>query len=334
MTCQLCNHDVLDTVSSKDAKTKETLIVVMCNACGFVQQQDIPDEQALKQYYHDDYRQDYKGLYTPKNKHVYRAGKVAIARLNFLKSAGVNGGRILDVGAGGGEFTCLAGMFGFSASGVEPNKGYSEYARNEYGCDITTGDLDNLSRQVSGQYDVITLFHVLEHLPNPQQAFEKLYGLLREEGHALIEVPWIETNDASPHNIYFKAHLYYFSVDTLIAAASPYFDAIMIDISGNLKILFRAKQMPSKLHLPDASSVVSIKKRMRNKGWLEYLLQGGGLLKPFKRLLSRLEERKARHCSPRQILDQLYTSSINQYPFTVRYKATVAKTSLHMKSHV
>ena len=101
MTCQLCDHDVLETVSNKDAKTGEALEVAMCKACGFVQQKHIPTVEALSQYYHDDYRQDYKGTYTPKNKHVYRAGKIALSRLNFLRSAGATSGRILDVGAGG-----------------------------------------------------------------------------------------------------------------------------------------------------------------------------------------------------------------------------------------
>lgn len=300
MSCQLCNSDVLELISGKDAKSSEPLNVSLCNTCGLIQQASIPDEEALSRYYHHEYRQDYKGVYTPKAKHVYRAGKTALQRLNFLKSAGVKSGRILDVGAGGGEFTYLADRTGFAARGVEPNKGYSEYARNEYQCNISTGNLD----RITGQYDVITLFHVLEHLPSPQSAFQQLYQLLSEEGYLLIEVPWIEARDASPHNIYFKAHLYYFSIDTLTAAASQYFDAIMIDTASNLKILFRAKQAPSRLRLPDTTSVVNIRQRLSQKGWLEYLFQGRGLVKPFRKLAERMKERKAKALRPKEILDQ------------------------------
>lgn len=302
MSCQLCNNDVLELVSSKDAKSAEPLNVSLCNKCGLIQQASIPDEEALNRYYHHEYRQDYKGVYTPKAKHVYRAGKTALQRLNFLTNTGVTGGRILDVGAGGGEFTYLAGRTGFVARGVEPNIGYSEYARKEYQCNISTGNLD----RITGQYDVITLFHVLEHLPSPQRAFQRLYQLLSEEGYLLIEVPWIEAQDASPHNIYFKAHLYYFSIDTLTAAASEYFDAIMIDTTSNLKILFRAKQIPSRLRLPDTTSVVNIRQRLSQKGWFEYLFQGRGLVKPFRKLVERMKERKAVDFRPKVILDQFW----------------------------
>lgn len=301
MSCQLCNSDVLELISSKDAKSSEPLNVSLCNACGLIQQANIPDDEELNRYYHHEYRQDYKGVYTPKAKHIYRAGKTAMQRLKFLKSANVKGGRLLDVGAGGGEFTYLAGRTGFVARGVEPNQGYSEYAREEYGCNISTGNLNN----ISGQYDAITLFHVLEHLPSPQDAFQKLYHLLSEDGYLLIEVPWIEARDASPHNIYFKAHLYYFSIDTLTAAASQYFDAIMIDTQSNLKILFRAKQEPSRVRLPNTTSVVSIRQRLNQKGWFEYLFQGRGLIKPFRKLIERIRERKANAYRPREILDQL-----------------------------
>lgn len=306
MSCQLCNHDALELVSSKDAKTSESLNVSLCGNCGLIQQNNIPNEDELNRYYHHEYRQDYKGVYTPKAKHVHRAGKTALQRLNFLNSAGVSSGDLLDVGAGGGEFTYLAGKNGFTASGVEPNQGYSGYARKEYRCNISTGNLDS----VTGKYDIITLFHVLEHLPSPLRAFQRLYQLLNREGHLLIEVPWIEARDASPHNIYFRAHLYYFSIDTLTVAASQYFDAIMIDTGCNLKILFRAKQIPvSTIRLPDASSVANIKRRLHYKGWLEYLVLGQGLLKPFRKLAQRISERNAGVYSPKEILDRLLPPS-------------------------
>jgi 2-polyprenyl-3-methyl-5-hydroxy-6-metoxy-1,4-benzoquinol methylase len=234
----------------------------MCKKCGFIQQNPIPTCEELNQYYSHHYRLDYKKSNTPKSKHIYRAGKTALHRLEFMKAAGVFEGNLLDVGAGGGEFVYLSNNMGFTSEGIEPNVGYSEYAATSYSCRIKTGGLHD----IQGTYDVISMFHVLEHLPSPTLSFEKLYHSLNAEGVLFIEVPWIEANNASPHNIFFKAHIFYFSVDTLIACASPYFDAFKIDTSSNLKILFRAKTTPSEIQYPSHSSVENLQKRMRAKG--------------------------------------------------------------------
>ena len=216
MACVLCSGSSLSEVSSIDAKTSEPLRVCVCEACGMVQQDPIPTEDELQIYYSHNYRIDYKQAYSPRPKHVLRAGNNALGRLAFLRQAGISSGSLLDVGAGGGEFVYLAGKAGFDARGVEPNIGYSEYAQVEYGSQIQTGQLSD----VDGCVDLITMFHVLEHLPSPLAAFERLYEHCADAGHVFIEVPWIETPRASPHNIFFRAHLHYFGVATLAACAS------------------------------------------------------------------------------------------------------------------
>jgi len=158
---------------------------------------------------------------------------------------------------------------------------------------------------IRGKYDVITMFHVLEHLPSPVTAFKKLYEHLNAGGFVFIEVPWIETKDASPHNIYFKAHTVYFSVDTLKSAASEYFDVVDVDTSSNLRIVFHLKDASSKLVLPTSGSVRALKKRIHSKGWFEYLLFGNGWYKPFQKLARAVDERKARGIKAKKIIDEL-----------------------------
>lgn len=303
MKCALCGSDgPFENVSHKDAKSSEQLLVSLCEKCGLVQQNPIPSVEDLRVYYSHNYRHDYKNTYTPKPQHVYRAGKTALPRIAFLKSAGISNGRLLDIGAGGGEFVYLATRSGFQADGVEPSIGYSEYAGREYGSLVKTGELED----IEGTYDVITMFHVMEHLPAPIRAFEKLHGLLGPGGKLLVEVPWIETNDASPHNIFFKAHIFYFSADTLISCASRFFDVVKVDTTANLKILFEAKLEPASLAHPGAASVARVKKRIKEKGWIEYLLKGKGIAKPFGKVSRGLEESKVKGIPPKQILDRLF----------------------------
>lgn len=308
MNCALCHHDASATVSTQDAKSSGKLLVAMCKQCGLVQQSPIPSIDELKVYYSHNYRLDYKSAYSPKPKHVYRAGLTAIRRIRFLRNNGIENGTLLDVGAGGGEFVRLSGALGFTSQGIEPNIGYSEYAANEYGCDVKTSELTD----AAGSYDIITMFHVLEHLPSPLKTFEALYRLLNEDGFMLIEVPWIETTDASPHNIYFKAHIFYFSIDTLTACASQYFKVIKVDTNFNLKILFKAKASPSSTIFPSKESVDSLEKRLAAKGWAEYLFKGKGLLKSIRRMIRFYGERKVNGLSGKDIMNQLIAECSQQ----------------------
>ncbi len=307
MRCVLCENDDFEIVSTRDSKSSDALIVSLCKKCGLIQQTPIPTSNALRIYYSHNYRAEYKKTYTPKLKHIFRAAKTAMHRINFLGESKISTGKILDIGAGGGEFTYLSQKAGFESQGIEPNIGYSEYARNEYDCDIKQKELED----IEGQYDVITLFHVLEHLPSPTKAFEKLYYLLKEGKVLFVEVPWIETNDASPRNIYFKAHLFYFSVDTLISCASRYFDVVKADTTSNLKILFRAKKVPTSLELPSPSSVESTRVRVKEKGWIEYLFKGKGLIKPIKKAVQFFAESKVKNLSGKQIVDIVFQKTTN-----------------------
>ncbi|NOY72958.1 MAG: class I SAM-dependent methyltransferase [Gammaproteobacteria bacterium] len=300
MKCILCENKKFKKISSKDARSSEYLLVSMCCNCGLVQQNSIPSHDELKVYYSHNYRKNYKNTYIPKSKHIFRAGNIALQRIQFLNNSNITEGTLLDVGAGGGEFVYLAGKLGFESTGIEPSIGYSEYANYEYGCKVITGELND----IAGTYDIITIFHVFEHLPSPVKAFGKLHSLLNTNGKLFVEVPWIETNDASPHNTYFKAHIFYFTVNTLASCASQYFDVVKVDTSSNLKILLQARMEPTSINFPDTESVNRLRKRLYRKGWLEYLFQGKGLLKPVNKIVRAITESRVKNVKPKKILDR------------------------------
>jgi 2-polyprenyl-3-methyl-5-hydroxy-6-metoxy-1,4-benzoquinol methylase len=283
MSCILCQKNDFKIVSSRDSKNKSYLKVVLCKACGMVQQDPIPSEKEVNEYYSNEYRQDYKKTYTPKIKHVYRAGCLALERINFLKERNIIDGRLLDVGAGGGEFTYLSSKSGFISQGIEPNVGYSNYARQEYGINIQTGHLAD----VNNKFNLITMFHALEHIPNPIKTFKLLHEILEKDGRLFIEVPNIETKDASPSNIYFKAHIHYFSASTLTSAASQYFEKIDEVRDSNLQILFRRKDIvEDNILFPSLGEVNQTASRLKKKGWFEYITYGHG----YKKLPLRIQQ--------------------------------------------
>jgi 2-polyprenyl-3-methyl-5-hydroxy-6-metoxy-1,4-benzoquinol methylase len=283
MSCILCQKNDFKIVSSRDSKNNSYLKVVFCKGCGMIQQDPIPSEKEVNEYYSNEYRQDYKKTSIPKIKHVYRAGHLALERINFLKERNIIEGNLLDVGAGGGEFTYLSRRLGFISQGIEPNIGYSNYARTEYGINLQTGQLADVDKR----FNIITMFHALEHIPDPIKTFKLLYELMNQNGHLFIEVPNIETKDASPHNIYFKAHIQYFSSSTLTSAASKYFEKIDEVKDSNLRILFKKKDIvEDNLFFPSLGEVNLTASRLKKKGWFEYIIYGHG----YKKLPLRIKQ--------------------------------------------
>lgn len=303
--CGLCGSNKNKIFNQRDSKSFENLKIAICLNCSLVQQENLPNDEELKIYYSHNYREDYKKTYTPKLKHIRRAGLAAKSRISFIKNniKNISNMKLLDVGAGGGEFVYLASKNGFDAQGIEPNVGYSSFARDEYGVNIKTLTLNELKADT---VNIITLFHVFEHMANPQKVIEKLSCILKKDGYLLIEVPNIFQQDASPHNIFFKAHLFYYSKYTLISAASKFFDVVQIDDKGNLKILFKKKNNSTRsINLTSKIALDETLNRLNQKGWLEYLTKGGGLLKPFKKIKQKYYESLIRNLTPKQLLDSL-----------------------------
>jgi len=289
----------------RDAKSGRPLEIAVCYRCGLVRLDGIAGSNSLREYYSHRYREDYKGSRTPKPKHIYRAAIAAYSRLKFIESGLKSAAHerrpttLLDIGAGGGEVVCIAEKLGFAASGIEPNLGYSEFARLAFGVQVDTLHFDEaLDRRA----DLVTLFHVLEHMPNPSSVLSALWAVVNPGGYLMVEVPNIEQADASPANIFFQAHLFYFSKSSLLALASPYFEPIAISERGNLMVLFKRREVISPMRMPTASSVAQTLRRLDQKGWFEYLTKGGGLLKPFRRIAQYWREHKVRRMSPIEII--------------------------------
>jgi 2-polyprenyl-3-methyl-5-hydroxy-6-metoxy-1,4-benzoquinol methylase len=302
MSCALCRGNDFKRISEKDSKNKGKLIVCFCNSCSMVSQNPIPTEHQVEQYYATEYRQDYKQAFVPKLKHIYRAGNLALNRLGFLTKNNVASGKLLDVGAGGGEFTYVSSQLGFDSTGIEPNIGYSNYAKDQYQANVKTGQLAD----VVGKFDVITMFHVMEHIPDPIKTFKKLYDLLNEDGFLFIEVPNIESFSQSPGNTFFKAHIHYFSAATLIACASQYFVSADLDNSGNnLSILFKRRSSTKDFKLPKKLNIKASRALITQKSWFNYIFKGKGYLKALNRVRVIIQDAQLVKIKPKAILDAI-----------------------------
>lgn len=134
------------------------------------------------------------------------------SKLSLINSYAGTDKTILDVGAGTGDFLVGAKHDGWKITGIEPN-GSARLKAEEKGVML----LDDLNTLPIGQkFEVITLWHVLEHLPDLESQVSKLVGLLTESGTLVIAVPNFKSYDAEYYKEYWAAfdvprHLWHFS---------------------------------------------------------------------------------------------------------------------------
>lgn len=132
--------------------------------------------------------------------------------LNRLKP---NGGRLLDVGCGTGDFLgVMRAVSGWQVAGVEPNARAARYANDARGLKVLQGELP-MPELAAGECDVITLRHVLEHTSDPAAVLTEARRLLRPDGMLVISLPvadsleaqWFEANwagyDVPRHSVAF-----------------------------------------------------------------------------------------------------------------------------------
>jgi SAM-dependent methyltransferase len=117
---------------------------------------------------------------------------------------------ILDVGAGTGDFVSTAQKGGWQAFGVEPNEKARARAR------IKGVELSESLEEVTGSYKVITLWHVLEHLPDLEREIDRMVSRLEPEGKLILALPNFRSWDARHYGEYWAAydlprHLWHFS---------------------------------------------------------------------------------------------------------------------------
>lgn len=185
---------------------------VICKHCGLVWSDPFPHDP--RQFYEHDYRVEYKNTYAPKPKHILRAGKIALDRHGKIKQFLSGKKNVLDVGTGGGEFAYLLKSLGHDLQGIEPNKGYAEYSAAEYGLNLQIGFIQDATLPEQ-HFDLITIWHVLEHTEDPSLVLRDLRNWLKLDGILVVEVPSIEATCQAPKSTFHEAHLYNFNLDTL-----------------------------------------------------------------------------------------------------------------------
>lgn len=170
--CQVCG--------STDFKTVFPTDVAQCSRCHTYFRNPRPTQDDIRQSY--DFGSNYAQWQEQGSARAIMWQRRIDLILPFKKS-----GSLLDVGAGDGNFLDVAKLAGFTTSGTEISATGADYA-GKRGHRLLLGQLGDIDFK-DLRFDVVTLWHVLEHLPNPGEALDIVHRILKPGGLCVIAVP-------------------------------------------------------------------------------------------------------------------------------------------------
>ena len=186
--CPVCESANIAFSYSYRTEVEPTVWQVwICRDCthGFVNPQ--PDWNELSPYYSTSYRA--YGTSHGANEDDERVVDQALRTGNFRCVPIPRGGRLLDVGCGGGYFLRIAAKMGATVAGVEPSAHGATTAR-EAGLNVFHGTVEQYAEQFSGErFDLVCSNHVLEHVPRPVTTLAAMASLVAPGGMLSIVVP-------------------------------------------------------------------------------------------------------------------------------------------------
>ena len=241
--------------------------VCFCSTCRIALTVPRPSPEEMNRLYATDrYR-------TREGKRFVAPIERSVTLFNRLKSRIVTRrrkrGSILDIGCGRGLFLNIMAGEGWRTKGVEFNAETAAYASSVYGIDVIT--VPDLERIPDKEFDVITMYHVLEHVERPDALLDTCLRLLKDDGLLFVAVPNIASLQAVAgrsrwFHLDLPHHLYHFTTEGLLG-------------------LLRRK----------AFSIVALRHfdpEQNPYGWLQTLLNRSGIRKNF--LYDVLKKRELR----------------------------------------
>ncbi len=217
--CPVCGGTSFHSfLKAKDhTVSQEEFELLQCDGCQFVFTQDVPDEIAIGPYYQSaDYisHSDTQAGLINKMYHQVRNFTLRSKRNLVEKESGIKRGTLLDIGCGTGAFLNEMQNAGWKITGLEPDAGARKNAEELYG--IPALPSHELFSIVPQSLDVITMWHVLEHVHALDKYVEQIREIIRPGGTIFIAVPNYTSPDACNYKQHWAAydvprHLYHFS---------------------------------------------------------------------------------------------------------------------------
>lgn len=168
--------------------TKAGRDVHRCSGCGLIW---VPDGLIVNESGASIYEGDEPVFFEGGNERYYLDEtnfRSCTEKLAFVKKLVPPGRRMLDAGANFGHFLKVASRR-YRAVGVEIGAAAVRWSRERFGVENHLGSIYDLPPEIRGSYDVVTLWDVIEHVPDPRGALERLAAAIKPGGYLMLSTP-------------------------------------------------------------------------------------------------------------------------------------------------
>ncbi|HPR56909.1 MAG TPA: class I SAM-dependent methyltransferase [Bacteroidales bacterium] len=199
--------------------SKENFSVSKCLDCGFIFTNPRPTKNDISFYYKSDDYISHSNKNTGLISFFYKIVRNYSLRQKFnLISKFKSPGHLLDIGCGTGEFLHFMHLHNWHTTGIEPAQEPRYFAVNNYLLDVF--DEEVLSSLAPESFDLITLWHVLEHVEDLKLRIQQIKKLLKKDGLLIIALPNCLSWDAQHYKNFWAAwdlprHRYHFTPSTI-----------------------------------------------------------------------------------------------------------------------
>lgn len=225
--CPLCSN-----ASFKKVQQSGRFIIKECRKCSLIYTTPFPTQMELKTLYGREYFKPYVESDSEKQ-------SIFNKRIKWLQQH-VSSGKILDIGCETGIFLEIMRGRGWEIYGAEFSEIACNYAKERLGKTVFCGEVKD-AHFADDTFDVVTLWHTLEHLTNPLEVLHESRRILRPGGMLFIEVPnirfirnYILNMLGIKKYFFFKEHVIHFSQTTLAAAVKAAGFAIIEITAGDV----------------------------------------------------------------------------------------------------
>lgn len=215
--CLICQKDALiHELHTKDYfLSQEEFDLLRCTNCGVIITKPFPSPEKLGSYYDSGEYFSHGGNEKGLVPEIYNFIKGVNIKKKFQQvTKDLDTGKVLDIGCGIGDFLAYCKKEGWKVSGLEPNEQARKLVLKNH--QIEVEDVSEISKLPNEQFDLITLFHVLEHVAEPKDMVSEILRILKPGGRLVIALPNNASWDAKHYKAFWAAwdvprHLFHFN---------------------------------------------------------------------------------------------------------------------------